>query len=157
MKNHLTLLHFDSAQDLLDGVDMLQQHRIVIREIYSAEPIPGIELKLGIKRVQMGGAIFKFGCLGGMALTSLGCYFLQHQANWKTVILNLLVLLVTLIIADRLFAIGAPKVFTLNPGDKRCLVVVDTQRISVHEAIAHLFQYTSAVEISVAIKNIVIS
>jgi hypothetical protein len=157
MKNQLTLLHFENPEDLLAGIDMLQQHRIIIREIYASEPVPNIETKLRIKQLQFGEAIFRFGCLGGMGLTSLGYYFLEPQTNWKTVLLNTIVLSVTLFIAGYLFPMNAPRIFTLKPGDRRYLAVVDTQRIPVNESIAHLFQYTGAVELSPAIKNIVIS
>ncbi|MDB5135739.1 MAG: hypothetical protein JWP37_2342 [Mucilaginibacter sp.] len=157
MKNQLTLLHFENPEDMLAGIDTLQQYNIIIREIYSSEPVPNIETKLRIKKFQFGQAIFRFGCLGGMGLTSLGYYFLEPQANWKTVLLNTIVLLVTLFIAGYLFPINAPRVFTLQQGDRRYLAVVDTQRIPVNESIAYLFQYTGAVEFSPAIKNIVIS
>ena len=157
MKNQLTLLHFDSPEDLLAGIDMLQQHNIIIREIYSAQPIPGIEATLKTKQLQFGEMILRFGCFGGMGLTSLGYYFLQSQANLKIVLLNTIALLVTLFIAGCLFLVKTPKLITLKPGDRRYLALVDTQHIPVNESIAHLFQYTGAVELSLAIKNIVIS
>jgi hypothetical protein len=157
MKNQLTLLHFENPQDLLAGIDTLQLHNIIIREIYAAEHMPGIETKLRIKQLRFGDAIFRFGCLGGMGLTSLGYYFLQPQTNWKTELLNILILLVTLLIAGCLFSVRAPRHIILKSGDGRYLAVVDTQRIPVNESIAHLFQYTSAVDFSPAIKNIVIA
>ena len=157
MKNQLTLLHFENPEDLLAGIDTLQQHRIIIREIYTPQPMPNIESKLRTKQLQLGKVIFRFGCLGGMGLTSLGYYFQEPQVNWKTVLINVLILLATLLIAGCLFPIRVPGVFTLKPGDRRYLAVVDTQCITVNESIAHLFQYTGAVELSPAIKNIVIS
>jgi hypothetical protein len=157
MKNQLTLLHFDNAEDLLESIDMLRQHGVIIREIYSAKAIPDIEARLGLKRLQFGEMLFRFGCLGGMALTSLSYYFLEPQANWKTMLFNVLILLGTLFIAGRLFSIRAPKLFTLKPGDGRYLAVVDTQHVLVNEAVTHLFQYTGAVELSPALKNIVLS
>jgi hypothetical protein len=157
MKNQLTLLHFENPDDLLAGIDALQQHNIIIREIYAPKPMPGIETKLRTKQLRFGKAIFKFGCLGGMGLTSLGYCFLEPHTNWKTVLFNALILLVTALIAGCLLPINAPGVFTLGPGDTRYLAVVDTQRIQVNESIAHLFQYAGAVEFSPAVKNIVIS
>lgn len=157
MKNKLTLLYFERQEDLLAGIDALQQHHIIIREIYAAEPIPDIKSKLNLNQSQFGEAIIRFGCLGGIGITSLVYYFLQPQANWKTTLLNTGTLLITLFLAGCLSPVKATKFFTLKPGDKRYLAVVDTQRIAVNESIAHLFQYTSAVEFSPAIKNIVIS
>ena len=157
MKNQLTLLHFENPEDLFAGIDMLQQHNIIIREIYTSEPMSGIETRLRIKQLRFGEVIFRLGCLGGMGLTSLGYYFLQPHANWKTALLNTIVLLVTLLIAGCLLSVRAPRLIILKSGDRRYLAVVDTQRIPVNESIARLFQYTGAVEFSPAIKNIVIS
>ncbi len=154
MKNQLTLLHFENPEDIIAGIDTLQQHHIIIREIYASQPIPGIETKLGIKYLRLGQAILRFGCMGGMGLTCLGYYLLEPQANWKTVLLNVLMLLLTLFVAGCLSPINAPKVLSLKPGDNRYLAVVDTERIPVNESIAHLFQYAGAVDLSPAIKNI---
>ena len=157
MKNQLTLLHFESPEDLLAGIDTLQQHNIIIREIYASKPLSNIEPKLRIKQLRFGEAIFKFGCLGGIGSTSLGYYFLESHENWISVLLNAVFLFITLLIASRLFSVSAPKLIILKAGDKRYLAVVDTQRIPVNESIAHLFQYTNAVDLSPTIKNIVIS
>jgi hypothetical protein len=157
MKNQLTLLYFESPEDLVMGIDTLQQHNIIISEIHTSESLPYIKTKLRIKQLQFNEAIFRFGCLGGMGLTSLTYYLLEPQTSWKGALLNVLISLITLFIAGYLFPINAPRVFTLKPGDRRYLAVVDTQRIPVNESIAHLFQYTGAVELSPAIKNIVIS
>ncbi|HMG10365.1 MAG TPA: quinol:electron acceptor oxidoreductase subunit ActD [Mucilaginibacter sp.] len=157
MKNQLTLLHFENPDDLLAGIDTLQQHNIVIREIYASAPVPNLEIKLRIKQLQFGKTIFRFGCLGGMGLTSLSYYLLALHSDWKTALLNILILLVTLLIAGCLFPTDAPRVFTLKPGDRRYLAVVDTRHIPVNGSIAHFFQYTGAVEVSPAIKNILIS
>jgi hypothetical protein len=53
--------------------------------------------------------------------------------------------------------VKAPRCFTLQPGDRRYLAVVDTQHIPVNETIAHLFQYAGAVDFSSTIKNLVIA
>lgn len=157
MKNQLTLLHFDTPEDLLAGIDTLQQHHIIIREIYASERMPKVETKLRIKQLRLGEAILSFGCLGGIGLTTIGYYFLKPQADWKTILLNVIALLVTLLIAGRLFSVRAPRLITLKQGDRRYLAVVDTQHIPVNESVAYLFQYACAVELSPAIKNIVIS
>lgn len=157
MKNQLTLLHFDSAEDLFQSINSLHENGIAICEIYSAEPIPGIEIKLGIRRLKLGHVALKYGCLGSMALSSSVYYFFQLGANWKAQMLNALLLMITFLSASRLFSVRVPKLFTLKPGDKRYLMIVDTRLVPVNEAIAHLFQYTSAVGLSPAVKNIVIS
>jgi Protein of unknown function (DUF3341) len=157
MKNQLTLLYFENPEDLLAGIRTLQQYNIIIREIYASESVPNIENKLRIKQLQLGEMVFKFGCLGSIGLTSLVYYMLEPQMNYRMVLLNMLLLSAALFVVARLFSVKAPKVFALKPSDRRCFAVVDTQRIRVNESIAHFFQYTNAVELTPAIKNIVIS
>jgi hypothetical protein len=157
MKNQLTLLHFDNPEDLLASVDTLQQHHLVIHEVYSAEPVPGMEAKLNRQQLRLGEIVLRFGCFGGMVFASLVFYLLQPEVNWKTALLNTVLLLITLFLAGCLTPAKAPRCFALQPGDRRYLAVVDTERIPVDESIAHLFQYAGAVDFSSAIKNIVIS
>jgi hypothetical protein len=157
MKNQLTLLYFDNAESLLMGVDILQRHDIAIREIYTAKPIPGLEIKLRIKQLLRANAVLKYGCLGGVALTSMMCYFMQEAINPEAGLLNALLLCAAFLFAGRLFPNGVPKLFALKPGDKRYLMVVNTSHMQVNETLAHFFQYTGAVGFSPAIKNIVLS
>ncbi|MDB5108954.1 MAG: hypothetical protein JWR67_68 [Mucilaginibacter sp.] len=157
MKNQLTLLHFDNPEDLLAGIDALQQHHIVIQEVYSAKPVPGMEAKLNRQQLRLGEMVLRFGCLGGMVFVSLIFYLMQPEVNWKSALLNTVLLLVTLFLAGCLTPVKAPRCFNLQPGDRRYLAVVDTQRIPVEESIAHLFQYAGAVDFNSTIKNIVIS
>jgi hypothetical protein len=157
MKNQLTLLHFDNPEGLLAGIDALQHHHIVIREVYAAEPVPGLKVKLNRQQLRLGEIVLRFGCLGGMVFTSLVFYLLQPEVNWETALLNTALLLVTLFLAGCLTPVKAPRCFILQPGDRRYLAVVDTQRIPVDESIAHLFQYAAAIDFNSTIKNIVIS
>jgi hypothetical protein len=157
MKNQLILLHFYNPEDLLTGIDTLQQHHIIIREVYSAEPVPGMEAKLNRRQLRLGEVILRFGCLGGMVFASLIFYLLQPGVNWKTALLNTVLLLVTMFLAGCLTPVKTPRCFTLQPGDQRYLAIVDTQRIPLDESIAYLFQYAGAVDFNSTIKNIVIS
>jgi hypothetical protein len=157
MKNQLTLLYFDSAEHLLQSIGSIQQHGIDIQEIYSAKPINGIEVKLRIKQLKFGNAVFRYGCLGGIALTSIIYYLMQPAINPEAGICNALLLLAAFLFADRLFPNRVPKLFTLKPGDNRYMMIVNARHTPVNETIAHLFEYTSAVNLSRTIKNIVIS
>jgi Protein of unknown function (DUF3341) len=157
MKNQLTLLRFDNPEDLLAGIYALRQHHIVIREVYVAEPVPGLEVKLNSQQLRLGELVLRFGCLGGLVFTSLVFYLLQPEVNWKTALLNTALLLVTLFLAGCLTPVKAPRCFNLRPGDQRYLAVVDTQRVPVNESIAYLFQYSGAIDFNSTIKNIVIS
>ena|ERR1700743_433347 len=157
MKNQLTLLHFENLEDLLEGIDTLQQHHLIIHEVYSAEPIPGIDAKLNKLRLQLGELAIRIGLFGGIVFTSLLFYLQQQEVSWKEALLNTALLLVTLYFAGCLTPVKVPRWRKLQAGDRRYLAVVDTQHVPVNEYITHLFQYTGAIEFNSVIKNIVIS
>ena len=80
MENQLTLLHFNTSEDLLGGIDMLQQHHIIIQEVYSTEPVPGMEAKLNRRQLRRRKLILRFSCFGGMVVMSV---FLFNAAGDK--------------------------------------------------------------------------
>jgi hypothetical protein len=154
MKNQLTLMHFDSKEELLSGIDTLLHYNIVIHEIHTPVPIPTLKTKLNIKQLRLGYAVLKFGCPGAIAFTTLICeLFARGHIN----LFNLSFIVVAFLLATRLFPGQAPQLFKLKAGDNRYLVVVDLKNISVNKTITQLFQYAGAVEFSPAVKNIIIS
>jgi hypothetical protein len=164
MKSKLTLLHFDGVADLLHGIDALQYYQIPICEVYTPVTIPGIESILRIKQIRSGYAVLKFGCLGGTAITTLIYYmFGQNSLNISsrnsvvTLLFMVLVMLITYFFAARLFPGSAPKIIRLKNRDQRYLIIVNANQITHHGDIQNLFKYATAVEISAAVKNIVIS
>jgi hypothetical protein len=164
MKSKLTLLHFDGVADLLHGIDALQYYQIPICEVYTPVTIPGIESILRIKQIRSGYAVLKFGCLGGTAITTLIYYmFGQNSLNISsrnsvmTLLFTALVMLITYFFAARLFRGSAPKAISLKKSDHRYLIIVNANQITHDDDIQNLFKYATAVEISAAVKNIVIS
>lgn len=158
------LMHFDSKHDFLHGIDALQHYKIPICEVYTPKRIYGLEDKLKIKKIRMGYRVLKFGCLGGTAATTLAYYLFSpgSVANFTgrslfELISNLFIMLTTLLFATRLFPGQAPKVFNLGPDDRRYLIVVEAGSTIPHEDISNLFEYSGAVELSPAIKKMIIS
>lgn len=158
------LMHFDTASDLLQGINTLQRYKIPVCEVYTPEHIYGLETKLRIKPARLGHAFIKFGFLGGTALTTLVYYFLKYCELDKSVravtpglLLNLLVMLITFFFALRLFPGHLPRVVYLGPDDRRFLIVVKANHINRSEDIVNLFKYSEAVEISQDIKNMLAS
>lgn len=155
MKNQLTLMHFDSAEELLSGIDTLQHYDIVIREVHAPASMPiALQSKLRIKQLRLGYAVLKFGCIGGIAFTTLiGELFQQgHFALFST-----LLTLVAFFVAIWLFKGQAPRLFILKAGDNRYMVIADLKNIPVDKTITQLFKYAGAVRLSPAVKNIMIS
>jgi hypothetical protein len=164
MKTKFTLMHFDDAQDLLHGIEALQHYSVPICEVYTPTQIPGIETRLGIKRIRLGNAILKYGCPAGIAFTTLAGYLMEYHSLTKpvekpvfTLVFTLLIMTVTFFLATRLLPKRTPRMITPKPNDNRYLIVVDAQGIIPNENITNLFRYAGAVEISSAVKNIVIS
>lgn len=155
------LMHFDSKHDFLHGIDALQHYKIPICEVYTPKRIYGLEDKLRIKKIRMGYRVLKFGCLGGTAATTLAYYLFSPGSvtgrSLLELVFNLFIMLTTLLLATRLFPGQAPKVFSLSHDDRRYLIVVEAGSTIPHEDISNLFEYSGAVELSPAIKKMIIS
>jgi hypothetical protein len=159
-----TLMYFDGEDDLLHGIDVLQHYGVLISEVYAPKQIAGIEKKLRIKDIRLGNAVLKYGFMGGAAITTLACYILEHGSLLKpiersdlTLLMTVFITAITLLFASRLLLKRVPQMINSRSNDNRYLMVVNARGIIPHDHITNLFQYTEAVEISPAIKNIVIS
>lgn len=157
-------MHFENKHDLLHGIDVLQQYKISISEVYTPKFIRGLDQKLKIKEIKTGLAVLKFGCLGGAALTTLMFYILQHGITFSFssesligLVLNLVIMLVTFLLAMLLFPAKAPKLFKLKSRDHRFLVVIKSNHVTSDENISNLLKYSEAVELSPSIKNMIAS
>ncbi|WP_316844122.1 quinol:electron acceptor oxidoreductase subunit ActD [Pedobacter psychrodurus] len=163
-KNKSILMHFESEHDLLHGIDVLQQYKISINEVYSPKNIRGLDQKLKIKEIKTGLAILKFGCLGGAALSTFLYYILQHGITFSLdseslmgLMLNLVVMLVTFVLAMQLFPAKAPKLFKIKSRDHRFLVVIKSNHVTSDENVSNLLKYSEAVELSPSIKDMIAS
>jgi hypothetical protein len=163
-KNKSILMHFENEHDLLHGIDVLQQHKISISEVYAPKFIRGLDQKLKIKEIKAGLTILKFGCLGGAAVTTFVYYVFQHgitlrfnKESLMGLMLNLVIMGVTFLLAMQLFPAKAPKLIRLKPRDHRFLVVIKSIQVIPDENISNLLKYAEAVELSPAIKDMIAS
>ena len=62
---------FADPDEMMHGIDKLQENKIAIYDVYTPMPIHGIEKKLGLKDSRLGYAAFMFGCLGAVSYTHL--------------------------------------------------------------------------------------
>ncbi|TKC62387.1 DUF3341 domain-containing protein [Pedobacter hiemivivus] len=161
-KSKSILLHFYDLDDLFHGIEVLQHHKVPIFEVYMPKHVYGIEFKLQIKKIRLGYSILKYGCLGGVAFSSLGyCLFATGSSNiingksLFSLFLNLLIITVTYFFSTRLFPGAAPKLIKLKRHDNKYLMVVKANSIVSNEDIICLFKYAEAVEISSAIKDMI--
>lgn len=53
--------HFEDPDDLMHGIEKLQENNIGIYDVFTPMPIHGIEAKLGVKRSRLPIAAFCFG------------------------------------------------------------------------------------------------
>ena len=68
--------HFEDPDDLMHGIDKLQENSVSIYDVYTPMPIHGIEDKLGIKRSRLGKVAFCFGLTGTITAISMITYML---------------------------------------------------------------------------------
>ena len=156
------MMHFSDEEDFLHGINALQHYNVPICEVHIPKHIQGIEIKLRIKSIKQGYAVLKYGCLGGTALTTLACYLFEQNGfeisagkPLSSLLFTTLIILLTFLLALRLFPRRVPKIINSRPNNNRFLIVANTRGIIAHEDITRLFQYSRAVEISSIIKNIV--
>jgi hypothetical protein len=148
-----TLCHFSYAEDLLFGIEALRSFNIPIHEVYSPIPIDGLKSRLEIKRLKTGYAFLKYGCFGGISFTSLIGYALAH--NWSALLLTILFTGVAFVFASWLIPTKPPKIVRSN--DPRFLIVIETNNIIPDEGVASFLRYSGSVEITRAVKRMLVN
>jgi hypothetical protein len=149
------LCNFSHAEDLLFGIEALRSLQIPIKEVYSPVRIEDLNAKLEAKRLKVGHAALTYGCLGGMAFTSIIGYCFDHHNNISPLLL--LLVSVTFLFAWWLTAVKPPKVIKLPQNDRRFLIVINTHNIMRTAGIADFLQYSGSVEITRAVKKMLLN
>ena len=73
------LAHFEDPDEMMHGIDKLQENNISIYDVFTPMPIHGIEAKLGIKRSRLPIAAFLFGLTGTITAFSMIYYMLVYD------------------------------------------------------------------------------
>ena len=68
--------HFADPDDMMHGIDKLQENNISVYDVFTPMPIHGIEDKLGIRRSRLGKVAFGFGITGTITAISMITYML---------------------------------------------------------------------------------
>ena len=158
--------HFEDPDDLMHGIDKLQENNISIYDVFTPMPIHGIEAKLGYKRSRLPIAAFCFGITGTLTAFSMIYYMLVYDwpmnvggkpafamPDFIPVMFELTVLFAaygmcfTFFFANHLFPGRAPRVMDFRATDDRFVIAIDAQSNPYAEKIDNLLKEAGAVEI----------
>ena len=158
--------HFEDPDDMMHGIDKLQENNIGIYDVFTPMPIHGIEAKLGIKRSRLPIAAFCFGITG--TLTAFAMIYFMLVADWPmnvggkpafampnfvpvmfelTVLFGAYGMMFTFFFANHLFPGRAPRVMDLRATDDRFVIAIDAKTNPYPEKIDNLLKEAGAVEI----------
>jgi hypothetical protein len=160
------LAHFEDPDDMMHGIDKLQENNIAIYDVFTPMPIHGIEAKLGIKRSRLPIAAFCFGITGTVTAFTMIYYMLVHDwpmniggkpafafPDFIPVMFELTVLFAsfgmgfTFFFANHLFPGRAPRVMDLRATHDRFVIAIDAKANPYHDKINNLLTEAGAVEI----------
>lgn len=157
---------FSDPDQMMDGIDKLQQNNVSIYDCFTPMPIHGIEAKLGVKPSRLPIAAFIFGAIGTLSGFSLLYYTMV--SDWPiniggkpsfaapdfvpvtfevTILFCALGMVATFFYKNHLFPGRAPRVMDLRATDDRFIIAIDAKENSNHEEIESLLREAGAVEV----------
>ncbi len=158
--------HFEDPDDLMHGIDRLQENSVSIYDVYTPMPIHGIEDKLGIKRSRLGIVAFGFGLSGTITAVSVIWYMMAYDwpmniggkphfalPDFIPIMFELTVLFAafgmvgTYFFANHLAPGRAPRVMDLRATNDRFVIAIDARTNTSHDQIDNILKEAGAVEI----------
>jgi hypothetical protein len=158
--------HFEDPDDMMHGIDKLQENNIRIYDVFTPMPIHGIEAKLGLHRSRLPIAAFCFGLTGTLSAFSMIYYMLVYDwpmniggkpafamPNFVPIMFELTVLfaaygmMFTFFFANHLFPGRAPRVMDLRATNDRFVIAIDAKTNPYPDKIDNLLKEAGAVEI----------
>lgn len=157
---------FADPDELMAGIDRLQENNVRIYDCFTPMPIHGIEAKLGVKPSRLPVAAFFFGALGTILGVSLLYYTMV--SDWPmnvggkpafampdfipvtfevTILICALGMVGTFFYRNHLFPGRAPRVMDIRATDDRFIIAVDANENTNHEQIETLLKEAGAVEV----------
>ncbi len=158
--------HFEDPDDMMHGIDKLQENNIGIYDVYTPMPIHGIEDKLGYKRSRLPIAAFCFGLTGTITAISMIYYMLVY--DWPmniggkpslampdfvpitfelTVLFGAYGMMFTFFYANHFFPGRAPRVMDFRATDDRFVIAIDAKSNPYPDKIEDLLKEAGAVEV----------
>ncbi|RKD12438.1 quinol:cytochrome C oxidoreductase [Pelobium manganitolerans] len=157
---------FDDPDQMMHGIDKLQENKIGIYDVYTPMPIHGIEDKLGVKRSRLGIVAFICGITGTFTAFSLMYYTMVYDwpmnvggkpnfaiPNFIPITFELTVLFCALgmvaafFFRNHLFPGRAPRVMELRATTDRFVIAIDANAIADSTQVDNLLKEAGAVEI----------
>ena len=158
--------HFEDPDDLMHGIDKLQENNVSIYDVFTPMPIHGIENKLGVKRSRLPIVAFCFGLTGTITAFSMIYYmlvqdwpmniggknffaipdFIPVTFEW-TVLFASFGMAFTFFFATHLFPGRAPRVMDLRATNDKFVIAIDAKGNVPHEDIDSILKEAGAVEV----------
>lgn len=157
---------FEDPDDLMHGIDKLQENNIKIYDVFTPMPIHGIEEKLGHKRSRLPIAAFLFGITGTLTAFTMLYYMLVY--DWPnniggkpafafpdfipimfelTVLFSAFGMVATFFYANHLFPGRAPRVMDWRATNDRFVIAIDAKTNLSHDRIDDILKGSGAIEI----------
>ena len=160
------LAHFEDPDEMMHGIDKLQENNVSIYDVFTPMPIHGIEAKLGVKRSRLPIVAFLFGLTGTLTAISMIYYMLVYDwpmniggkpalamPNFVPITFELTVLLAsygmgfTFFFANHLFPGRAPRVMDLRATNDRFVIAIDAKENPYPDKINDILKEAGAIEI----------
>ncbi len=156
---------FEDPDDMMHGIDKLQENKINIYDVYTPMPIHGIENKLGVKRSRLPIVAFCAGVTGGLTAFSMIYYmmvtdwpmniggkpnfalpdFIPITFEW-TVLFCAFGMVAAFFVRNHLFPGRAPRVMEFRATADRFVIAIDAKS-GDNEKIDSLLKEAGAIEV----------
>lgn len=157
---------FGDPDEMMHGIEKLQENNIKIHDVYTPMPIHGIEAKLGIKRSRLDILAFFCGITGTSSAFAL--IYLTSVVDWRmniggkpsfalpdfipimfelTILFTAFGLVLSYYASTHLFPGRAPRVMDLRATDDRFIIAVDAKENAEHSKIDELLKEAGAIEV----------
>jgi hypothetical protein len=155
-------MNFDSKQKLLHAIDILNQFKVPISEVYISEYTPMLQQKLRAKRFNWKAFILRFGLFGGAVVAAFAHYLFKsrfkgdfNQINYKGPALSLTISVMLFILAY-IFSSKATKIRRLSSNDQKYLLAVKFESTIQEKQVKDLIKYYRGIKMSEDIKHMII-
>ncbi len=157
---------FEDPDEMMHGIDKLQENNIGIYDVFTPMPIHGIENKLGVKRSRLPIVAFICGITG--TISALGMMYYTMAVDWPmniggkpnfalpdfipitfelTVLFCAFGMVGAFFFRNHLFPGRAPRVMEFRASDDRFVIAIDAKTIVDSEKVDRILKEAGAVEI----------
>jgi hypothetical protein len=157
---------FEDPDDMMHGIDKLQENNISVYDVYTPMPIHGIDAKLGVKKSRLGIVAFICGITGTM--TAFGMIYFMMVQDWPmniggkpnfsipnfipitfelTVLFCAFGMVGAFFFRNHLFPGRSPRVMELRATADRFVIAIDANKGFDTEKVDSLLKEAGAIEI----------